>query len=53
MNKQARQSLWFFCIALLLNEIYLTTKFLATLVVLELFPDESSKCKKQRTITQN
>jgi hypothetical protein len=50
-SKLDKTELWFFCSALLLNEIYLPTKFHGN-IVLELCAVQSSKCKNaQRAIT--
>jgi RsiW-degrading membrane proteinase PrsW (M82 family) len=47
--KFVKTELWFFCNALLLNEIYLPQNFmLISLIVLELCPWQSSKCKNEQ-----
>jgi hypothetical protein len=55
MPKLGKTEVWFISTALLYNEIYLPTIFmLVSLIVLELCPGQSSKCKnKQRAIIKN
>jgi hypothetical protein len=53
IQKLGKAELWSFSNAHLLNEIYLQSFMLISLIVLELFTGQSSKCKnKQKAIIQ-